>query len=439
MASAHGFATSAEDTSTSDRYCVRGCARQHWAVCENLSADELTMKAHAEDAGEIYIPPCKGCAPSRCRDRSLVCDQCWGRANKLLADAPELLTRLRGMTDGGRSRWNWDRTVTTRAQPGPQASGRDDISDAINAIESTLRYFAAGLEQLQNDHTAMEWLGPLVLGDHPEDDDGVRERWSVRDAMRRWGLESKYRFVHPGAGGLPHAPAGSYARYDEEETLGPVREWFDPLLTLAQAAERVGLSEQAVRKWVQKGQLNATATSRGSKGAVTSYFRASTVDAAAEDAAARRRVAGAHSFDAARARELYDAGLTGRAIATELGITPGTVSKWGKAEGLTFANGAAFDAARARELHDAGRTPDEIATALGVAPSTVNAWRSKTGLTRARGTATFDTARARELYNAGYSTRAMAAELGITASTVSKWGQAEGLSFGKDRQPASPA
>ncbi|WP_270353246.1 hypothetical protein [Microbacterium testaceum] len=437
MTAAHRLTEATDTLSTNDRYCVRGCARQHWAVCENLSADELAKKAHAEDVDETYTPPCKGCAPSVCRDRSLICDSCWGRASRLLSDAPELLTRLRAMTDGGQSRWNWDRVVTTRATHGPQATGRDDVTDAIHAIEEATRYFSAGLEQLQNDHTAMEWLGPLVLDDHPEDDDGVRERWSIRDAMRRWGLENRHRFVHPGA--VPNAPAGSYARYDDEETLGPVREWFDPLLTLAQAAQRVGLSEQAVRKWVQKGDMHPSATSRGERGAVTSYFHASTVDAVAETAAARRRTAGAYSFDAVRARQLYDAGLSGRAIATELGITPGTVSKWGKAEGLTFATGTAFDKVRARELHDAGNTPDEIATTLGVSPSTVKAWRSKAGLTRAHGTATFDTARARKLYDAGHSTRAMATELGVTASTISKWGQREGLDFGKSRPQAPPA
>ncbi|WP_307480267.1 hypothetical protein [Microbacterium trichothecenolyticum] len=417
---------------TGARNCIRGCARQHWAVCENLEPDELARRAHAEDVGETYTPPCRGCAPSVCRDRSLVCDQCWGRANKLLSDAPELLTRLRTMTDGGQSRWNWDSVVTTRSTPGPQATGRDDVTDAIHALEEATRYFSAGLEQLQNDHVAMGWLGPLVLDDHPEDEDGVRERWSVRDAMRRWGLENRHRFVHPGAGALPNAPAGSYARYDDEEVLGPVREWFNPLLTLAQAAERVGLGERGVRKWVEKGFLTPSATSRGPKGVVTSYFHASAVDAVNTEMMGRRN-RNTLDLDTDRARALFDTGATATAIAAELGVHREQVSLWAKGEGLTFAGRSKFDQARARELHDGGSTPAEIAATLGVAVGTVNAWRTRSGLTRDRAASTFDTARACELYDAGYSTRAMAAELGVTASTVSKWGQKEGLNFGKGR------
>lgn len=421
----------AESDTTTDGYCLRGCASQHWAVCDNLSPDELSKRAHAEDVGQIYTPPCKDCARSVCRDRSLICDRCWGRANKLLSEAPELLTRLRTMTDGGQSRWNWDRVVTTSSTPGPQATGRDDVTDAIHALEEATRYFSAGLEQLQNDHVAMEWLGPLVLDDHPEDD-GVRERWSVRDAMRRWGLENRHRFVHPGASALPNAPAGSYARYDDEEVLAPVREWFNPLLTLAQAAERVGLGERGVRKWVEKGYLTPSASSRGPKGVITSYFRASAVDAVNTEMMGRR-TRNATEIDPDRARALFDAGATATAIAAELGVHREQVSMWAKGEGLTFTGRSKFDQARARELHDAGRTPAEIAHTLGVAPGTVNAWRKKAGLTRDRAASIFDTARACELYDAGYSTRSMAAELGVTASTISKWGQKKGLDFGKGR------
>lgn len=421
-----------DDLLPSESHCLRGCARQHWAVCENLSADELARKAQAEDIGTSYTPPCKGCAPSVCRDRSLICDQCWGRASRLLSDAPELLTRLRTMTDGGQSRWNWDRVITTRAQPGPQATGRDDITDAIHAIEETTRYFSAGLEQLQNDHTAMEWLGPLVLDDHLENADGVREQWSVRDAMRRWGLESRHRFVHPGAGALPNAPAGSYALYDDDDVLGPVREWFDPLLTAQQAAERAGVTEAALRKWVDRGRLSPAATSRGPKGAVSSYYHASSVDAARAQLDDQR--AAVRELDSGRARELFHAGTSLRAMSRTLGISVDRLSRWAAAEGLSFSGRAKLDPSRARALHNAGHTVDGIAEALGVKVSAVNAWRRAEGLTRGRGAgASFDTTKARELYDAGHSTRAMAAELGTTASTISKWGKAEGLTFGSDR------
>ncbi|WP_396646220.1 helix-turn-helix domain-containing protein [Microbacterium sp.] len=325
---------------SSDRFCIRGCARQHWAVCENLSPSELSKREAAEDAGERYTPPCAGCAPSVCRVGSLVCDQCFGRARGLLRDAPELLQRLRSMTDDGRSRWNFDRVVVTSSHVGTAANVGDDITDAIHAIETALHYFRAGLAALTGDAEAMGWLGPLVLDEHPAVD-GVRERWSIRDAMSRWGMENRHRFIHPDA--RPNAPRGAYAAYDDEEVVAPVREWFDPLVTVEQAAQRRGVSNRTVKNWIRKGYITPVATAKTRYNTLT-YFHASDVDAADAEVAAKRTrpldgQTRAEPPYAARARELHAAGLTGRAIAAELGITPGTVSKWAKAEGLDFSKG----------------------------------------------------------------------------------------------------
>lgn len=306
---------------------------------------------------------------------------------------------------------------------GGAATARDDITDAMQAIEQALRYYRAGLAALTRDPEAMEWLGPLVLDTHPAVD-GVRERWSVRDAMTRWGLKSRHRFVHPDA--RPNAPRGAYAADDDVEVIGPVREWFDPLLTVEQAAQRRDVSPMTIRNWAKKGYLTPVATSRTIRGNVLTYFHASDVDAVTPAPEGRRGA----PIDVDRARQLHGAGLTGAKIAARLGVSPTAVSRWARGEGLTFKTGRAttqLDTTRAHELYDAGNTDPAIAHILGVSTAAVGAWRRGEGLPSSRGSRSFDAARARELYDAGWSTRAMAAELGITASTVSKWAKAEGL------------
>ncbi|WP_295821583.1 hypothetical protein [uncultured Microbacterium sp.] len=262
----------------SDRFCIRGCTHQHWATCENTTPAELAVKAAADAAGEKYRAPCRGCAPSVCREGSLICDACFGRARHLLGDAFDILAQIRSQGDPLKSGWNWDRVVIAGSSPEPPAPIGEDVIDATVAVRAAIAYFAAGLSELSNDLVAMEWLGPLVLDRHPADEEGVRERWSIQDAADRWGAErgDVHRFP---AGVRPNAPAGSFARADDEEAHAPVREWYDPLLTVRQAAKRVGVTEQAVRLWVSKGLLVPATKARGPRGSVLSYFYASKVDA----------------------------------------------------------------------------------------------------------------------------------------------------------------
>lgn len=262
----------------SDRFCIRGCTRQHWATCENTMPAELAVKAAADAAGEKYRAPCRGCAPSVCREGSLICDACFGRARHLLDDAFDVLAQIRSQGDPLKSGWNWDRVVIAGSSPEPPAPIGEDVIDATVAVRAAIAYFDAGLSALSNDLVAMEWLGPLVLDRHPADEEGVRERWSIQDAADRWGVErgDVHRFP---AGVRPNAPAGSFARADDEEAHAPVREWYDPLLTVKQAAKRVGVTEQAVRLWVSKGLLVPATKARGPRGSVLSYFYASKVDA----------------------------------------------------------------------------------------------------------------------------------------------------------------
>lgn len=265
----------------SDRVCVRGCVQAgvHWAVCENNSDYEVRRRQRAEKAEEVYVGPCKGCAPRECRDGSLVCDQCFGRARALLPDAPDLLGRLRSLGDPSKSGWNWDRGEVIRSSsPHPPAPIGDDLIDAIHAVEMAVRFFGADIADVSNDADAMGWLGPLVLDRHAPDHDGVREGWSVRDAVDRWGVERRddHRHVFPGR--LPNAPEGSYARFDDEEDPVSVPELHDPFLDVKQAAARAGVGVRAVQKWAKDGHITPVAKLRSPDGNVHTYFRTSDID-----------------------------------------------------------------------------------------------------------------------------------------------------------------
>lgn len=254
----------------SDRYCIRGCTRQHWATCENLTAAELAWKAEAVAAGEKYRGPCAGCAPSVCQDGSLICSHCFGRARHLLGEVGDILARIRSEGDPLKSGWNWDRVVIAGSSSEAQGPIGEDVVDATNAVLGACRYYAAGLAELSNDLEAMEWLGPLVLDRHKPDEHGVRERWSIQDAKDRWGVERRdpHAFVYPEDEEPEAAPEST-----------PVREWNDPLLTIKQAAARREVSQRTVQRWVAKELLVPVAKHRDARGAVVLYFPASKIDA----------------------------------------------------------------------------------------------------------------------------------------------------------------
>lgn len=255
----------------SDRVCVRGCVRKdvHYASCK--------FNGPGWENGERGA--CLGCAPRECRDGSLICDQCFGRARALLSDAPDLLGRLRSLGDPSKSGWNWDRGEVIRTtSPHPPAPIGDDLIDAIHAVETAVRFFGSDIAGVSNNAEAMGWLGPLVLDRHAPDHDGVREGWSVRDAVDRWGVERRddHRHVFPGR--LPNAPEGSYARFDDEEDPVAVPELHDPFLDVKQAAARAGVTVRAVQKWAKDGHLVPVARLRTGDGNVHTYFRTSDID-----------------------------------------------------------------------------------------------------------------------------------------------------------------
>ena len=258
-------------TLRSDRVCIRGCTEKgptgHYADCEDFGKP-------VEEA------ECRGCAPRECRDGSLICDRCFGRMRGLLDEAPDLLGRLWSLADPMKAQvLNPVRVSSSSTEP-PAPVGAD-LLDAITVVSEVVEAWMSWRQDLagiSNDLVAVEWFGPRVLDRHPEED-GIRAAWSVQDAKSKWGIERRDRdsFVYP-------------TDEDEEEESAPVREWYDPLLTVAQAAERHKLTQRAVQKWVTKGLIEPVARSRGPRGSVLTYFYASAVDAAAKTAEANRKV-----------------------------------------------------------------------------------------------------------------------------------------------------
>ena len=134
--------------------------------------------------------------------------------------------------------------------------------------------------------------------------------------------------------------------------------------------------------------------------------------------------------DGARARELYDAGLSDWEIGLELGVDVGQVLKWRRGEHLQPNNprdvGASLDAA-IRERYGNGLTDHAIASELDISPDTVRNWRLREGL-RANSHARIDEARAMEMYQDGASDTQIAHALGATAGGIRGWRQRNDLS-----------
>lgn len=243
-----------------DRYCIRGCVRrgEHYAACQFSGPDY---------EGSF---PCDGCAPRECRDGSLICDRCFGRMRALLADGPDLIGRVRSLADPMKA------TPTDKAPGGrssaiePPAPVDADLIDALIVLEKLEPWWHVALSDYSNDRDVITWLGEIVLDRHPEVK-GERDAWSVADAMDKWGVERRTdAFVYPDA------------EDDVESEGAPVREWYDPLLTLEQAARRAKVSQRQARRWVDKDDLAVVAQHRGPRGTVMKYVYASAVDEVAK-------------------------------------------------------------------------------------------------------------------------------------------------------------
>lgn len=279
-----------------DRVCIRGCMqRQHFADCPDYGKEDGA---------------CRGCVPAEAREGSLICDRCFGRTRRMITDAPDLLGRIRSLGDPTKAR-AYDQVGSGAARnveaPAPIPA---DLIDAGDAIAGTLRAWASMLEhrgwdsrglpagadaadayeeaqgnasvildelpKLANDQDMIIALTAAALDLHPAVD-GIRERWSIADAMYRWNVER------------PTEAFVEVHEDDEEITVGGVTEWGaeHEIWDRRQAAREVGVSEESLRRWVREKDLHPVATTRGPLGKVT-WFRAAAVRAAAAAVAARK-------------------------------------------------------------------------------------------------------------------------------------------------------
>lgn len=250
---------------TDDRTCIRGCVQKdvHYATCTHSGPGY---------EGEF---PCRGCAPKPCRDESLICDTCFGRMRGLLGDVRDLVGRLTAIADPLKANALDEVRIRASATEPPAVIG-SDILDALNTLNAVHDWAYADLTKFTNHGDTMRWLCEHVLDRH-KPVDGIRDAWSVQDVKDQWGVERETNdttYVFPDD--------------DSDEEPTPIHEWYDPLLTLRQAALRHKLTQRAVQKWVEKGLLVSVAKLR-ENGQVVSYFRASEIDKAAGEMETRRR------------------------------------------------------------------------------------------------------------------------------------------------------
>lgn len=252
-----------------ERTCIRGCVRPgiHYATCEH--------------SGPTYEGafPCRGCAPRECRDGSLVCDKCFGRIRGLLNDVRDLTGRLTALADPAKAT-PLDRVRVAASSLEAPAPISADLLDALGTLTTATQWAYIDLAEVSNDLETITFLCALILARHPEVN-GTREAWSVQDAVDRWGVERRTdQYVYP----------------DDEDDLtlysAPIREWYDPLLTVKQAAKRAEVTQRTVQRWISDDNLPVTARMRAPDGSVVTYVKASTLDMVAKQATEARHNGG---------------------------------------------------------------------------------------------------------------------------------------------------
>lgn len=280
---------------TEERTCIRGCTVRdvHYATCPSFGTDE----------GD-----CKGCAPRVARHGALICDRCYGRTRRLLAETPELIERIRSIADPTKA-VVYSAVRAAGARDEKHAPTPSDVLDATTQITSnmrdwamyldpgpfwnagstpgvgpvrlpgvatTTRIIAEHLDELVNDRDQILRLSEAVLVNHSTTDEGVRETWSVADAAARWGLERRTKET-------------DWVEDEIEELVTDIPEWDDPVITLADAAKKVRKNERALQRWVKNGDLDLVARTRGPRGSQIAWVRTSTVLRVNDDMESRRK------------------------------------------------------------------------------------------------------------------------------------------------------
>lgn len=249
---------------TSRSECIRGCMQPgiHFATC----TDRV-------DAGGA----CTGCAPASPVDGLVVCGECRRRIRGLLRIAPDLLGRLRALAGHGKAVVYSPVKVFTPASTVPEQVDAD-VADALIEISANLRDWARhivmatldGLDRVLADEAQTIRLAAAVIDTHELTPDGGRH-WSIADAASKWGVERRDRstFTYPAS------------IEDGVIETQPVTEWYDPLLSIAQAAQRANRTRRSIELWIERGELAVAVRARLTDGTVMKSVYASAVDAVA--------------------------------------------------------------------------------------------------------------------------------------------------------------
>lgn len=246
--------------------CTRGClqADVHYADCSIY--DDAPVG-----------PRCGGCAPAPVVDGLLLCERCYRRMRGLLRNAFDLLARLRTMTGQAKAVIYSPVKVSSSRGSAPEQVG-SELLDAITEISANLSRWSRfidlstlrGLDAVLTDVEQTWRLSAAVLDAHSEDETGARH-WSLADAAARWGVERRDRHVYPAA-----------RQADDEDTFeepAPVTEWYDPLLTIKQAALHVRKTQRSVQTWIAEGHLEVAASLRLPDKTVQRFVYTSAVEA----------------------------------------------------------------------------------------------------------------------------------------------------------------
>lgn len=219
----------------SERICLRGCKQRdiHWANCPDYGLPEDAERS------------CKGCVPRECRDGALICSSCFYRMDRLLADTPDLLGRLRSLADPLKATPTDNLRTGSRGNPEAQPPVPVDLLDAIASVETVYGFYqswGSDLAALANDVEDITYLASMVLDRHPAVD-GVRWVWSIQDAVDQWGVERRT------------TPEPWNEDEDSEEFVGYTHEWQgrDQVLSRVDTAKALKISESTMWRMERAG------------------------------------------------------------------------------------------------------------------------------------------------------------------------------------------
>jgi hypothetical protein len=178
----------------------------HYAACPDFG----------KDGGD-----CRGCVPREAADGALICSRCISRLKSAIADAPDLMARIRSEADPLKAAV-YDRELVSGGNPAhAPAPVSADLLDAGDAIMTTLwatallitwgqaplgRYVVQPHASSEGVHAMAEEWAEIILADlpnfanrlevvpfasavldRPEDPDG----WSISKALSRWPVEDR--------------------------------------------------------------------------------------------------------------------------------------------------------------------------------------------------------------------------------------------------------